>query len=394
MWVLRYLFFSVVLSVFGLTLILFLGQNAHTEQLEFFGLEYTTNMVWVMVGAMAFGAMIVLTLLLPGRLAATLHNWSVEREIRHIERDLGQLQEQREHVLHRHEDLLTAHERLLQGYHRLMAEHSRVIAERDRARSQLAARDAAGATQTRVAPAASPARLALPAPEANKEQRSLPDLAIDSLVAAAVGPQSSGARGERAPSGRGIASASGEVADSTVGRERNLSAEVARVANRPAPAESAVQKPASEELASLPRMAGHVGAAPASVRNSVSAASAALPLAPTGPIDPTPAQPTPPTPSNPVPIVPAAATRLAPLQRAAISINKSAHSVRRLAALRVRLRENIAKSATHSAARMVALRGTFTAKLAQLKQLRLPSSLSIGSTGETSKDPPDSNDPA
>src|SRR5438094_10449138 len=104
MWVLRYLFFYVVLSVFGLTLILFLFQNVHTEQLEFFGLEYTTNMVWVLVGAAAFGALVVLILLVPGRLAATLHNWSVEREIQHIERDLGQLQEQREYLLNRHED--------------------------------------------------------------------------------------------------------------------------------------------------------------------------------------------------------------------------------------------------------------------------------------------------
>src|SRR5690242_9244270 len=130
MWMLRYLFFYVVLSVFGLTLILFLFQNVRTEQLEFFGMAYTINMVWVLVGAAAFGALVVLILLVPGRLAVTLHAWSVEREIQHLEQDLGRLQEQREYWLNQHEDLLEAHERLLQGYHRLMAEHSRTIAER------------------------------------------------------------------------------------------------------------------------------------------------------------------------------------------------------------------------------------------------------------------------
>ncbi|HEX8035339.1 MAG TPA: hypothetical protein VF510_15900 [Ktedonobacterales bacterium] len=402
MWVLRYLFFSVVLSVFGLTLILFLFQNVHTEQLEFFGLEYTTNMVWVLVGAAAFGALVVLILLVPGRLAATLHNWSVEREIQHIERDLGQLQEQREYLLNRHEDLLEAHERLLQGYHRLVAEHSRMIAERDRARSQLAARDAAGATQTHVAPAASPARLALPAPETTREQSTLPGLAIMSPVAAAMGSQSSGARGGRGHSGQGIAPASGAVAGSAVGRERDLPAEAVRAANRPARAETAEHRSAMEEQASLPRAAGHAGAVLASAWPSASAAAAALrptaaPPAPTGPIDPmdpTPALPTPPTPSNPVPTAPAAATRSASLQRAAISSSIIAPSARLLAALRARLRENSAKSAALLAAQRVALQRTFMAKLAQLKQLRLPSSLPIGPTGDTPVDPPDSNDPA
>lgn len=397
MWVLRYLFFYVVLSVFGLTLILFLGQNVHTEQLEFFGLEYTTNMVWVLVGAAAFGAMIVLALLLPGRLSATLRSWSVEREIRHIEQDLGQLQEQREYLLTRHEDLLEAHERLLQGYHRLMAEHSRTIAERDRARSQLAAKDAAGATQTHVTSAASPARLALPAPETTREQSVLPGLAIISPVAAAVGSQASGARGGRAPSGHAIAPASGAVAGSTVGRERDLPAEPARATNRPAPAESAEHRPAMKEQASLPRTAGHAGAAPASVWPPGSATPAALPPtaeppAPTGPIDPTPVLPAQPTPSNPVPTAPAAAIRRAPLQRPAISVSIGAPSARLLAALRARLRDDIAKSAALLAARRAALQGTFTAKLAQLKQLRLPGSLSMDPTGDTPEDPPDSND--
>ncbi|MGZ6390665.1 MAG: hypothetical protein ACXWQZ_15570 [Ktedonobacterales bacterium] len=384
MWVLRYLFFSVVLSVFGLTLILFLFQNVHTEQLEFFGLEYTTNMMWVLVGAAAFGALVVLILLLPGRFAVTLHAWSVEREIQHLEQDLGRLQEQREYWLNQHEDLLEAHERLLQGYHRLVAEHSRTIAERDRARSQLAARDAAGATQMRVAPAASPARLALPAAETAREQSTLPGLAIISPVAAAVGSQPSGARSGRAPSGQGIAPASSAVAGSAVGRERELPAKAARAANRPAPAESTGHRPAMEEQASLARTAGYAEAAPASAWPPT-----AEPPAPTGPIDPTP-----PTPSNPIPTARAAATRPAPLQRAAISSSISAPSAQLLAALRARLRDNIAKSAALLAALRVALQGTFMAKLAQLKQLRLPSSLPIGPTGDTPEDPPDSNDPA
>lgn len=365
MWVLRYLFFYVMLSVFGLALVLFLLQNSHTEQLEFFGLEYTTNMIWVMVGAGGFGALIVLILLLPGRLAAMLRNWSVEREIRHMEQDLGQLEDQREFVLNRHEDLLEAHERLLQGYHRLMAEHSRTIADRDRARSQLAARDAELATKNHVAPAASPARLALPAPQTTREQSTLPDRASTSPVAAAVGVQASGALGGRSPSGQRSASASDAVADQAGGRERERPGEAAHTANRSAP-------PAS--------------AAPAALLLTTEA------LAPTGSIDPAPAQPAPQARANPIPIAPAAAPRPAPLQRTAISSRKRLHSIRLLATLRVRLRDSIAKSAARSAARSVALQDTVMAKLAQLKQLRLPGSLSVGPTGDTSVDPPDSND--
>ena len=403
MWVLRYLFFYVVLSVFGLALILFLGQNAHTEQLEFFGLEYTTNMVWVLVGAAAFGAAIVFALLLPGRLSATLRAWSVEREIRHIEQDLGRLQEQREYLLTRHEDLLDAHERLLQGYDRLVAEHSRTIAERDRTRSQLAARDAAGATQTYLATAASPARRALAAPQTIREQSMLPGLGVASLVAAAVGSHSSGARGGRAPSVQEVAPASGAVAGLAVGRERDLPAEAARAASWLTPAEPAEHMPAMEEEAPLPRMAGQEAAAPASVQPPASAAPAAVPFAaeppePSEPIDPLPALRTPPAPSNPVPPAPAATNRLAPLHHAATGISMRMPSARLLAAQRDRLRDDIATSAARLADLRVAFQETFIAKQAQLKaqlkQLRLPGNLPINPTGDTPEDPPDSNDPA
>ena len=399
MWVLRYLFFYVVLSVFGLTLFLFLGQNVHTERLVFFGLEYTTNMVWVLLGAVAFGVLIVLALLLPGRFASMLHAWGLEREVQHMEQDLEKLQELHEHLLNRHEHLLEAHERLLQGYHRLVARHSQTVAERDWARSQLAARDGASAAQARVASGAAPARLTLLAPEATRAPTKVPDLAIVSPVAAAVGAQPNGAHAGRAPSGQGVAPASG--AGPAAGRGRDLPAEAVREVTRPARVElaepdSAERRPAIGEQVALSRTAGRADAAPASERSPAPAAPplalAVEPEAPTGPVSPTPTLP---TASQPVPAADAAAADIDPLPRPAISISISigAPSGRMLVVLRDRLRDDIARSAVLLAALRVVLQSTFTAKLAQLKRLRLPVSLLSGTTGDTPGDPPDSTDP-
>ena len=402
MWVLRYLFFYVVLSVFGLTLFLFLGQNVHTERLVFFGLEYTTNMVWVLLGAVAFGVLIVLALLLPGRFASMLHAWGLQREVQHMEQDLEKLQELREHLLNRHEHLLEAHERLLQGYHRLVARHSQTVAERDWARSQLAARDGASAAQARVASGAAPARLTLLAPEATRAPTKVPDLAIVSPVAAAVGAQPNGAHAGRAPSGQGVAPASG--AGPAAGRGRDLPAEAVREVTRPARVElaepdSAERRPAIGEQVALSRTAGRADAALASERSPAPAAPplalAVEPEAPTEQVPPTPTLPTPTTSSSPVPAAPAAAAQTAPLPRPAISISISigAPSGRMLVMLRDRLRDDIARSAVLLAVLRAALQGTFTAKLAQLKRLRLPVSLLSGPANDTSGDPPDSTDP-
>jgi hypothetical protein len=385
MWLLRYLIFYIVLSVFGLTLILFLGQNLHTERLVFFGLEYTTNMVWVLVGAAAFGALVVLALLLPGRLAVTMHVWSVEREVQHVEQDLGHLQEQRERLLARHEHLLEAYERLLQGYQRLVAEHSRTVAERDRVRSQLAAGDAGDVTRAPQIPAPPPA---LPAPAATRKHITVPGLAIVSPVSsvtADVGSQPNGARGERVPPTHGIAPSSGSAAGTAAGQGRNIPAEAARAADRLAPAESAEHQPAIVEQAPILPGAGHTEVEPASVWSPTPAASppppTAEPLELAGPMPPPPAQL----------VTAASASANSPATGPTASAN--APSARPLAELRDRLYDRLREDIANSAALIAALWDTVAAQLARLRRLSLLDRLPSGPTSDTPGDLPENNDP-
>jgi hypothetical protein len=415
MWLLRYLVFYMVLSVFGLTLILFLGQNVHTERIVFFGLEYTTNMVWVLVGAAAFGALIVLALLLPGRLAVTLHAWSVEREVRHAEQDMEHLQERRERLLARHEDLLEAYERLLQGHQRLVAEHSRTVAERDRMRSQLAAGgtgrvggagDATRATQVAAAPVAPPA---LTAPASTSNHITVPGLTIItpvSLVAADVESQPKSARGGRVPPAQGITPSSGAAAGTATERGRSLPAETAREgeSNQLAPAESAAHWPTTvEEAPILPAAAaGRTGAAPASERpldSNVPPTPTTEPLPPTRPVLPPPAKVAPAAPAS-------ANSSVSPPRPAIRSTDRiNAFSARPLAELRDRLHGRLREDIANSAALIAALRGTVAAQLTRLKQLSLLDRLTIsptisptngptnGPTSGTPEDLLDSNDP-
>jgi hypothetical protein len=74
---------------------------------------------------------------LPGRLAANVNNWRLEREIRQVEQELVRLQERRERLLDQHAHMLEAHDHMLLQHQRLIAEHSRVVAERDQVRKQL-----------------------------------------------------------------------------------------------------------------------------------------------------------------------------------------------------------------------------------------------------------------
>lgn len=134
--VVRFLLSYVILSVFGVMLSLFLAQNNHAEQLAYFGVDISTNLAWVILGAGVFGFLVALLLILPGRIGATLHNWSLGREAGQLEQQLALLREQHEQLLSQHERVLDGHGRMLLHYERLLAAHTRVIAEREQAYGQ------------------------------------------------------------------------------------------------------------------------------------------------------------------------------------------------------------------------------------------------------------------
>jgi hypothetical protein len=128
---LRFLLWCAILGILGIIVMLFLVQNLHVERLVFFGLVYTINFAWVLVGAAAFGFLLALIHLVPGRIASALYVRTLDREVRELEFQVALLSEQRER-------LLQGHERILLRYERLFTDHSQVVAERDRMRAQLA----------------------------------------------------------------------------------------------------------------------------------------------------------------------------------------------------------------------------------------------------------------
>jgi uncharacterized integral membrane protein len=151
----RFLLSYTILSVFGVMLSMFLAQNEHTEQLAYFGLNISTNFVWVILGAAGSGFVMALLLVLPGRMVAAWRNRTLDREAGYLERQVALLHEEREDFLTRHEQVLEGHERMLLRYERLLAEHRRIIAERDEARAQLAIAGAATIQERTTLPSVS-----------------------------------------------------------------------------------------------------------------------------------------------------------------------------------------------------------------------------------------------
>ena len=133
---LRSLLWCAMLGGLGIVALLFLIQNLHTEQMVFFGRVYVTNFALALAGAAAFGFLVALLLIVPGRLATALYARALDRELEQLERKVAQASEQREHLVERQE-------RLLLRYERLFADHGEMVAERDRLRAQLRAISAA-----------------------------------------------------------------------------------------------------------------------------------------------------------------------------------------------------------------------------------------------------------
>jgi hypothetical protein len=132
MGVARFLIAYGVVSVVGVLVIVFLAQNTQVERLTFFGRDISTSQAWIMLAATALGFLFALLLLLPGRIAATLHNWTLRREARELDEELAYQSEQRDDLLAHQARLLSGHEWLLNAYQRTRGELEHSIGELDR----------------------------------------------------------------------------------------------------------------------------------------------------------------------------------------------------------------------------------------------------------------------
>jgi hypothetical protein len=206
----RFMILYVMVSVLGCMILLFLALNHYTIQIDLIKAQYPVNVALVMLGAAAFGFVMALLLLLPGRLAAGLHVRALERDVRDLERLLVDredlLEEQEDYIedreglrarlIEQHEDLLARHERVLARHQALADDHDRVTAQRDEARAQLAslhiARPAAShassaATALRLLPQTAPAPVPTPVARPSTPVPAAPVPAARRAIAVPVG---------------------------------------------------------------------------------------------------------------------------------------------------------------------------------------------------------------
>jgi uncharacterized integral membrane protein len=127
----RFLIAYGVVSVLGVLVIVFVAQNTQAERLTFFGRDISTSLAWIMLAATASGFLFALLLLLPGRIAATLHIWTLRREARELDEELAYQSEQRDDLLTHQARLLSGHEWLLNAYQRTRGELEHSIRERE-----------------------------------------------------------------------------------------------------------------------------------------------------------------------------------------------------------------------------------------------------------------------
>ena len=146
----RFLIAYGVVSVLGVVVSLFLAQNTQVERLTFFGRDVSTSLAWIMLAATAAGFLFALLLLLPGRIAATLHIWSLRKETRQLDEELVWQSERHDELLDHHERLLSGHEWLLGVYRRTRGDLDQAISERDALKVHLAKANDALATQKKV----------------------------------------------------------------------------------------------------------------------------------------------------------------------------------------------------------------------------------------------------
>lgn len=164
----RFLLAYGVFSAFGILVSLFLVQNTQAERIAFFGQEVPTNLAWIILGASAFGFLLALLLLMPGRIAASLHIWTLRREAKELDEELAWQDERREDLLAHHERLLSGHEWLLDAYRRVIGERDQVVRERDALRIQVASFTTISAHASQVALRAVPQVMASEPPRPDR----------------------------------------------------------------------------------------------------------------------------------------------------------------------------------------------------------------------------------
>jgi hypothetical protein len=191
---LRFLLTYVLLNIFALLAATFLAQNYHSEHLTFFGVTITINFVFVLIAAVIFGFLAALLLILPGRIAAHLHSWTLDHEAEELEQQVDLLQEQREEMLSQLSAMMTTQEQVLSRYQRLLAEHNQVVAELEKAKAVVMAPGTvvtalpAAQASKQTAAASAPARTAtaVAAPQTAAPARTAPAVAASARTAAAV----------------------------------------------------------------------------------------------------------------------------------------------------------------------------------------------------------------
>jgi uncharacterized integral membrane protein len=146
----RFLIAYGVVSVLGVLVSLFLAQNTQPVQLTFFGRDLSTNLALAILAATASGFLFALLLLVPGRIAATVHIWTLRREARQLDEELLWQSERHDDLLEHHERLLSGHEWLLNVYRRTRGELDVAVSERDALKVLLAKANDDLATQRKV----------------------------------------------------------------------------------------------------------------------------------------------------------------------------------------------------------------------------------------------------
>ena len=191
--IIRFLIYYAMVTALGVMALLFLALNHFTIQLNLIEAQFSVSVALVIVGAAAFGFVIALLALLPGRIAAGLYARSLARDVRALGEDVRDLEyaldeeeDLRGRLLEQHEILMERHERILLRHQSLVSDHSQAVAERNDARAQLdalriarpaasASHGSAAATALRLLPHAQPPVAATaPAPTPAAQPASVP----------------------------------------------------------------------------------------------------------------------------------------------------------------------------------------------------------------------------
>ncbi|HEU5437771.1 MAG TPA: LapA family protein [Ktedonobacterales bacterium] len=152
----RFLISYVMVTILGVIMLFFLALNHPKVQIDLLDAQYSVSLPWIMGVAAVFGFLIALLMLLPGRIAAMVNTWALERELREVEQQYEELQMLRARLLADHEALVERHERMLIRFQHLVSDHREVVADQERTRRQIAAPNTPNVASA-VQPASPPA---------------------------------------------------------------------------------------------------------------------------------------------------------------------------------------------------------------------------------------------